>query len=93
MEFIDYPMALYRDGEYILVADAEDEEARRAERWTDWGADQERMTTPADSAEETIDAALDRDALKAKAAELGIAYARTITTPKLAELVEAATKG
>lgn len=37
----------------------------------------------------TDDGGLDRDALKTQADDLGIEYARNITTPKLKELIDA----
>ena len=83
---IEYPKALYRDGDYTAVANADEEQAHRADRWTDWSADQARMK-PSDEAP-----ALDRAALKAKAKAMGIQYGKTVTTDKLAALVAAKTK-
>lgn len=83
MEFIEYPKALYLAGQQIVVDDAEQEETARADGYDDWHADHAR-TEGADAEE------LDRDALKARATELGIEHARNISTEKLAELVAAA---
>lgn len=91
MEFQEYPKALYRKGEYIAVADAAEEEAQRTEGFTDWLADHTAMQAPAAPADAPADdATLDRDALKARATELGIDFAKNISTAKLAELVAAA---
>jgi hypothetical protein len=49
MDFIEYPKALYRDGEYAQVDGAEQEVAARADGYDDWAADQERMNAPADA--------------------------------------------
>lgn len=50
--------------------------------------------TPAPTGTDSTDGQpLDREALKARAAELGIEFARNITTEKLAELVAAAEAG
>jgi hypothetical protein len=85
MDIIEYPKALYRDGECRIVDDAEQAAAARAERFDDWAADHERLTAPADA-----DPAPTRDELKARAAELSIEHAPNITTDKLAALVAAA---
>lgn len=87
MEFIEYPKALYMAGQQMLVDDAEQEAAARADGYDDWHADHDR-TTGADS--DVEEQPLDRDALKARATALGIDFARNISTEKLAELVAAA---
>lgn len=38
----EFPKALYLNGVYAAVKDAEEEAAMRADGWTDWGADNER---------------------------------------------------
>lgn len=84
---IEYPKALYLNGVCLNVDSAEQEEAARADGYDDWHADFDRMNAPAvaDAADEPVD----RDTLKARAAELGIAHAPNITTDKLAALVAA----
>lgn len=79
--FHEYPKALYRAGQQLVVDDSEQEDAARVDGYDDWHADHAR-TEGADE--------LDRDALKARAAELGIEHARNISTEKLAELVAGA---
>lgn len=107
--FQKYPLALYLVGAYLAVANEAEQEAAEAEGYADWHTDQARMQQPAEQPElvatvATVDpepaapepaapAELDREALKAKAAELGLTYARTIKTEKLAELVAAVSKG
>lgn len=86
MDFQEYPKALYLAGQQIVVDDAEQEEAARADGYDDWHADHARTTGAADDEPE----ALDRDALKARAAELGLEHPRNISTEKLAELVASA---
>lgn len=81
MEFLEYPKALYLAGQQIVVDDVEQEEAARADGYDDWHADHERTSSPD---------ALGRDALKARAAELGVEFAKNISTEKLADLVAAA---
>ncbi len=80
--FHEYPKALYLAGQQLVAEDSEQEEAARADGYDDWHADHAR-TTGADEKP----AELDRDALKARAAELGVEHARNISTEKLAELV------
>jgi len=97
MEFLEYPKALYLAGQQLLVDDAEQEEVARADGYDDWHADNARTNETDDSSTAEGDepagaASLDRDALKARAAELGIEHARNIGTEKLAELVAAAEK-
>lgn len=70
--FLEYPKALYQAGAQRIVDDLEQEDAARAEGWLDWHDDH---------------APLDREALKARAAELGIQHAPNIKTEKLAELI------
>ncbi len=88
MEFQEYPKALYLAGQQMLVDDAEQEEAARADGYDDWHADHARTTGETEAKPD--DEPLDRDALKARAAELGLDYARNISTEKLAELVAGA---
>lgn len=83
MQFQEFPKALYLTGQQLVVENSEQEEAARDDGYDDWHADHER-TTGAD--------ALDRDALKARAAELGVKHAPNIGTERLAELVAAAEK-
>ena len=91
MEFLEYPKALYLAGQQIVVDDAEQEQAARAGGYDDWHADHAR-TTGADQADEAPadDEPLGRDALKARANELGVQFARNISNEKLAELIAAA---
>lgn len=86
--FQEYPKALYLAGQQLVADDKEQEAAARADGYDDWHADHARTndTDPAEPDE------LDRDALKARAAELGIEHARNISTEKLAELVAAEQK-
>ena len=88
MEFQEYPKALYLAGQQMLVDDAEQEEAARADGYDDWHADHARMT--GDGEDKPDDEPLDRDALKARAAELGLEHPKNISTEKLAELVAGA---
>jgi hypothetical protein len=39
----EYRKAMYRNGEYTSVGNAEEEAEKRAEGWTDWYTDQDRM--------------------------------------------------
>ena len=75
----EYPKALYLSGEVRIVDDLEQEDAAREEGYLDWRDDHVRLNEPTDP--------LDREALKARAAELGVEFPRNITTEKLAELV------
>ena len=52
MEFIEYPKALYRQGEYSEVGDRVAEEDARANGWSDWQADRDAMDAgaPGDAA-------------------------------------------
>ena len=68
--------------------DAEQEEAARADGYDDWHADHARTTGEAEV--KADDEPLDRDALKARAAELGLEHPKNISTEKLAELVAGA---
>jgi hypothetical protein len=95
MEFQEYPKALYLAGQQLVVEDSEQEEAARADGYDDWHADHARITgePEAKTGEQADDEApLDRDALKARAAELGVEFPKNIGTEKLAELVAAAEK-
>lgn len=94
MEYQEYPKALYLAGQQLVVDDSEQEEAARADGYDDWHADHAR-TNGAEQAEEPSagdEQPLDREALKARATELGLPFAKTIKTEKLAELVAAAEK-
>lgn len=82
---IEFPKALYRNGECLNVDGAEQEAVARVDGYTDWHTDFDRLNAPPDTAEAT-----DRDALKARAAELNIEHAPNIKTDKLAALVAAA---
>lgn len=44
---MEYPKALYKQGEQFNVADASEEETKRADGYDDWAADYERMSAPA----------------------------------------------
>jgi hypothetical protein len=153
MEYQEYPKALYLAGQMLLVGDAEQEDAARADGYDDWHADSARgetvEETPAEPCAPVVDLAetenrlrewelqltareddlsareatlaeavacheatvqaqqaaaqlssdtggdtgtagdppLDREALKARATELGLTFARNITTENLAALV------
>jgi hypothetical protein len=84
--FQEYPKALYLAGQQLVADDKAQEAAARADGYDDWHADHARTNDadPDDAPE------LDRDALKARAAELGLSFARNISNEKLAELVAAA---
>lgn len=84
----EFPKCVYLAGQMLLVDDAEQEEAARAEGYDDWHADHAR-TNGADQVDEAP-AAIDREALKARAAELGLQFAPNVKTEKLAELIAAA---
>ena len=85
--FLEYPKALYKAGAQHNVDDLAQEDAARAEGWLDWHDDQARLNEPdADTPKADADP-LDREALKAKAAELGLQHAPNIKTEKLAELI------
>lgn len=86
--FQEYPKALYLAGQQLVADDKAQEAAARADGYDDWHADHAR-TNDADPAEPEE---LDRDALKARAAELGIKHPRNISTENLAELVAAEQK-
>lgn len=82
----EYPKCVYLAGQMLLVDDAKQEAAVRADGYDDWHADHARTndTDPAEPEE------LDREALKARAVELGLSFARNISNEKLAELVAVA---
>jgi hypothetical protein len=84
--FQEYPKALYLAGQQLVADDKAQEAAARADGYDDWHADHARTndTDPAEPDE------LDRNALKARATELGLSFARNISTENLAELVAAA---
>jgi hypothetical protein len=86
MEFIEYPKALYRGDVMRVAQDADEEAALRVDGYGNWQAATEQATAPADPADPQP---LDRDALKARAKELGIEHPKNISTEKLAELVAA----
>jgi len=90
MEYQEYPKALYLAGQQLVVEDSEQEEAARADGYTDWHADHARTTgeTPEKAGDEAPE--LDREALKARANELGLQYARNISNEKLADLIASA---
>lgn len=103
MEFLEYPKALYLAGQQLVVDDSDQEDAARADGYDDWHADHARTTGEGDGhidllkksiesdlATQEQPEELDRDALKARAAELGIEHPKNISTEKLAELVSAA---
>lgn len=52
MQFQEFPKALYRDGNYLAVADAIAEAAARSDGYDDWADDHARVTgtAPADAA-------------------------------------------
>jgi hypothetical protein len=89
MEFQEYPKALYLAGQALIVEDAGQEDAARADGYDDWHTDHARMNGDADGAT-GAEQPLDREELKAKAKELGIEHAPNIGTEKLAALVAAA---
>ncbi len=94
MEFQEYPKALYKAGAQHIVEDDEQEDAARDDGWLDWHDDHARLNEP-DTAQTEAETPpvdeqpLDREALKARAAELGIQHAPNIKTEKLAELIAA----
>jgi len=47
----EYPKALYKRGEYMAVANFDEEESARADGWDDWAADHARLNAPADEVE------------------------------------------
>lgn len=85
MEFNEYPKALYKAGAYAEVQDAAEEDAKRADGFTDWQADQDAMA-PADEASD----GLTRDEMKARAKDLGLAFKHNISNAALAELIATA---
>lgn len=86
MEHLEYPKALYLAGQQLIVEDAEQEDAARADGYDDWHADHARTNGDADGATGT-EQPLDREALKTRAAELKLDYPRNIATDRLAALV------
>lgn len=88
----EYPKALYLAGQQLVVDNAEQEGAARAEGYDDWHADHARTNDTGAEAETEDEQpeGLDREALKARAIELGIKHAPNIGTDKLAALVAAA---
>jgi hypothetical protein len=88
-EIIEYPKAQYRNGEYMAVADRDEEDAAAADGWTDWHSDQERI---AHEAETSGAPALDREKLKVMAKSLGLEFPNFIKTEALAALVSDAVK-
>ncbi len=85
--FQEYPKALYNAGAQLVVDDAEQEDAARADGWLDWHDDHARLNEPDATDKPADEQPLDREALKARAAELGIQHAPNIKTDKLAELI------
>lgn len=87
MEYIEYPKALYRNGEYTIVPDAAHEEVARADGYKDYADDLADAIEdkPVISDEEALKA--EREALKAEATELGINFARNASNDKLRELI------
>lgn len=83
--FQEYPKALYKAGDVLLVDDEHQEADMRESGYLDWHDDQARLH----EADETDEQPLDRDALKAEAVALGITHAPNMKTEKLAELVAA----
>lgn len=81
----EYPKALYLSGQALIVDDADQEAAARGDGYDDWHADHAR--TEGGDSDADAEQPLDRDALKAKAAELGIDHPANIKTDKLAALV------
>lgn len=45
-EYIEYPKALYFNGQYAVVNDKYEETAMNADGWTDWNADNDRKNAP-----------------------------------------------
>lgn len=89
MELQEYPKALYRDGAAAEVRDKAEEDAQRADGFTDWHTDHEsaNRTAAGGDAPDDEPAPLTRDQMKAKADELGLSYAGNISNAKLAELI------
>lgn len=85
--FQEYPKALYQAGAQRIVDDLEQEDAARAEGWLDWHDDHARLNEPETASDAPDPEPLDREALKNRAAELGIQHAPNIKTEKLAELI------
>ena len=85
--FQEYPKALYQAGAQRVVDDLDQEDAAREDGRLDWHDDHARLSEPAVDLTKPDADPLDREALKAKAAELGLQYAKTIKTEKLAELI------
>ena len=54
----EYRKAMYRNGVYTSVGNAEEEAEKRAEGWTDWYTDQDRMNGVVKPAEQVAKAAL-----------------------------------
>ncbi|MFK3738956.1 hypothetical protein [Massilia sp. TN1-12] len=48
---MEYPKALYLSGQQLVVDDAEQEGAARADGYDDWHADHERTNAPAEAIE------------------------------------------
>lgn len=63
--FHEFPKAMYRNGEYRAVENAEEEAESAAQGWTDYYTDRERMAAPKQEQTEL-------EALREKAAQLGI---------------------
>ena len=76
--FHEFPKAMYRSGEYMAVASAEQEAAAAKKGWTNYYADCERMASPK---EETGDL----ESLRAKATALGIKVHHLWKEPRLRE--------
>lgn len=89
MDFQEYPKALYKGGQQHIVDNAEQEDAAREGGHLDWHDDQARLNEPTGTGTGAAEQPLDREALKARATELGIDYPRNVTTEKLAELIAA----
>lgn len=87
MEIQEFPKALYLGGQQIVVEDSVAEDAARESGYLDWHDDYARLT------EADEQAPVDREALKARAAELGLTVAPNIPTKKLAELIASAEAG
>lgn len=51
---MEYPKALYLSGQALIVDNAEQEGAARADGYDDWHADHERTSAPADAVEAPV---------------------------------------
>lgn len=84
MNFIEYPKALYRGGQYVAVANRHEESAHRDSGYMDWKEDHDRMIkADNDAAIKYIEEGAEPDAVSADESSIGEITRRRGRPPKL----------